>query len=60
MIYLYWDASDKRSLEIFQRAYTDAKIFAERDKKIQKFDKFLISNFQKRVFVPKGSIFKEI
>ncbi len=58
---LYWDASDKRSLELFQTAYQDAKIFAERDNnKITKFNKFPISNFKKRTFTPKGSSFSGI
>jgi len=57
---LYWDSSDRKSLDIFQTAYLDNIIFFKRDKTSRYFNlwhhKFL-NNFQKREIVPKTSSF---
>ena len=46
---LYWDASDRKSLDIFQTAYIDNIIFFKRDKKLHFFSRWqykFLDNFQ--------------
>ena len=57
---LYWDASDRRSLDVFQTAYLDNIIFFKQDRKKRVWKKWqhkYLDQFKKREVLLKGSSF---
>jgi hypothetical protein len=56
----YWDASDRKSLDVFQTAYRDSIYFYEKDTKERAWSEWqhrYLSNFQKRTEVVQSSSF---